>query len=191
MIRRKRPRRQGDKFDIMRAEGVGLLPTLDKPRRGKKFADPEDILQEDVNQTLARAGQFHFRIPASVYHKAHDRSIAGWPDNPMITKLQPGLALLGPLELKREGETLSEVQVEKQALLGTFEADNWPLAWAYIQWFWKTTELVRRLLAANPPPPLPEREALPEAASAGGLNPSSPRSAEGSKSPSHPPPKPR
>lgn len=155
MIRRKRPRRMGDKFAIMRAAGVGNLPSLDKPRRGKKFADPEDILQEDVNQTLARAGQFHFRIPASVYHKAHDRSIAGWPDNPMITRLQPGLAILGPLELKRQGETLNDAQVEKQALIGTFEADNWPLAWAYINWFWKAVDHVRRLLDAYPLPELP------------------------------------
>lgn len=173
MIRRKRPRRQGDKFDIMRAAGIGLLTNLDKPRRGKKFADPEDILQEEVNQILARAGQFHFRIPASVYHKAHDRSIAGWPDNPMITRLQPGLALLGPLELKREGETLSEVQVEKQALIGTFEADNWPLAYGYIQWYWKAVEHVRRLLDARPLPPLPGAK-RPDAASAEGPSPTPP-----------------
>jgi len=171
VIRRKRPRRQGDKFAIMRAAGVGNLPDLDKPRRGKKFADPEDILQEEVNQTLARANQFHFRIPASVYHKAHDRSIAGWPDNPMITKLQPGLALLGPLELKREGETLSDVQVEKQALLGTVEADTWAKAYGYITWYWKAVEHVRRLLDARPLPPLPTGEA------------SEPRSPEGTEGP--------
>jgi hypothetical protein len=154
----RKPKRRGDRFGEMRAAGVGNLPALDKPRRGKKFADPEDILQEDVNQTLSRAGQFHFRIPASVYHKAHDRSIAGWPDNPMITKLQPGLALLGPLELKREGETLSDVQVEKQSLLGTYEADTWPKAWGYIQWYWKAVEHVRRLLEARPLPPLPDAQ---------------------------------
>ena len=154
--RRKRPRR-GDKFGIMRELGVGNRPPLDKPRRGKKFADPEDILQEEVNETLTRMGQFHFRIPASVYRKAHDSSIAGWPDNPMITRLQPGLSLLGPLELKRQGETLNDAQLEKQALMGTVEADNWPAAWGYIQWFRAATEHVRRLLTDRPLPPLPER----------------------------------
>jgi hypothetical protein len=77
----------------------------------------------------------------------------------MITKLQPGLALLGPLELKRQGETLREAQVEKQALIGTFEADNWPLAYAYICWYWKAVEHVRRLLEARPLPPVPTGEA--------------------------------
>jgi hypothetical protein len=170
-IKRKRARRQGDKFAIMRAAGIGNLPALDKPRRGKKFADPEEVLQDEVNQTLVRAGQFFFRIPASVYHKAHDRSIAGWPDNPMITRLQPGLALMGPLELKREGETLSDVQVEKQALLGTYEADTWPKAWAYIQWYWKAVEHVRRLLLAQPLPPAPAGESPSPTSPRVGTNP--------------------
>lgn len=152
MIKRKRPRRKGDKFAIMRAAGVGNLPTLDKPRKGSKFADPEDILQEEVNETLSRAGQWYFRIPASVYHKAHDASIAGWPDNPMITKLMPGLALLGPLELKREGSTLNDAQVQKQALMGTVEADNWPAAYGYIQWYWRAVERFRCWLRDNPIP---------------------------------------
>lgn len=159
MIARRRKPRKGDRFALMRAEGVGTLPNLDKPRRGKKFADPEDVLQEEVNETLSRMGQFHFRIPASVYRRANDKSIAGWPDNPMITKLQPGLAILGPLELKREGETLHESQLEKQALMGTFEADNWPLAWAYIQWFRSAVDHVRQLLAKEPLPPLPAKPA--------------------------------
>lgn len=154
-MRRKKPRKRGDKFDIMRAAGVGNLTSLDKPRKGKKFADPEDVLQNEVNEALDRSGQFHFRIPASVYQKAHDRSIAGWPDNPMITRLQPGLALLGPLELKRQGETLNEAQLEKQALMGTVEADSWVKAYDYIVWFRLAVEHVRGLLAKNPLPPLP------------------------------------
>lgn len=152
----RRPKRKGDRHAILRAAGIGDLPPLFKPRTGKKFRDPEQILQDEVNEYLARANQFHFRLSAHVLAKAHDDSVTGWPDNPMITCLQPGLALLGPLELKKEGEPLSAGQVEKQTVLGTVRADNWTDAEAYIRWYWKAVEHVRRLLALNPPPPLPE-----------------------------------
>ena len=152
----KKPKRKGDRFDVMRAADLGTLPPLYKAKKGSKFADPEDILQDEVNQTLEAAGQFQFRIPASVYQKANDKSITGWPDSPMISRLQPGLALLGPLELKREGKELSDGQKRLQPILGTVEADSWPKAWAYIQWWWTAREHIRRLLQLHPMPPMPE-----------------------------------
>lgn len=158
----KRPKRKGDRLDLMRAAGVGDLPPLYKARKGSKFADPEDILQNEVNEALLAAGQFQFRIPASVYHKANDKSITGWPDSPMITRLQPGLALLGPLELKREGKELSDGQKKLQPILGTVEADNWAAAWAYILWFRSAVEHVRALLQVHPLPPLPSDPPRPD-----------------------------
>lgn len=160
----RKPKRRGDRFGEMRALGVGDLPPLFKAKRGSKFADPEETLQNEVNEALLAAGQYQFRIPASVYQRANDKSITGWPDSPMITRLQPGLALLGPLELKKEGKTLSDGQARLQPILGTVEADNWPAAWSYILWFRSATEHVRRLLQVNPLPALPtEMEAKPPA----------------------------
>lgn len=152
----RKPKRRGDRFGEMRAAGIGNLPPLFKARKGSKFADPEEILQHEVNEALLAAGQFQFRIPASVYQKANDKSITGWPDSPMITRLQPGLAILGPLELKRAGKVLSDGQKKLQPILGTVEADNWPAAWAYILWFRSAAEHVRRLLQVNPLPALPD-----------------------------------
>jgi hypothetical protein len=159
----RRPKRKGDRFDLMRAAEVGDVPPLYKPRRGSKFADPEDILQGQVNEALGRAGQFHFRLSAHVLDRANDSSVKGWPDNPMITKLQPGLALLGPLELKKEGRTLSAGQVEMQKHLGTVEADSWEKAWAYVLWFRASVDHVKRLLLANPLPALPAEGPMSEA----------------------------
>ncbi len=151
----KRPKRKGDRHAILREAGIGDLPPLYKAKKGSKFADPEEILQEQVNSALDFLGQFQFRIPASVYAKANDKSITGWPDSPMITRLMPGLALLGPLELKRAGGTLSQGQELLRPILGTVEADNWESAWAYILWFRAAGEHVRKLLELNPLPPLP------------------------------------
>jgi hypothetical protein len=159
----RKPKRRGDRFGLMRAADVGNLPDLFKPKKGSKFADPEEILQDTVNQALEAAGQYQFRIPASVYQRANDKSITGWPDSPMITRLQPGLALLGPLELKKEGKTLSDGQAKLQPILGTVEADNWPAAWAYILWFRSAVEHVRRLLQVNPLPDLPAKPSIPQA----------------------------
>ncbi len=148
----KKPRRKGDRFAEMRAAGVGDLPPLYKAKKGSKFADPEEILQDQVNQLLDFKAQFQFRIPASVYQKANDKAITGWPDSPMITRLMPGLALLGPLELKREGKVMSEGQERLRPILGTISADNWDDAYAYICWYWAVLEHVKALLAANPFP---------------------------------------
>lgn len=157
-LRKPKPRRKGDRLGIMRAAGVGDLPPLFKAKKGGKFADPEDILQEQVNEALDAMGQYQFRIPASVYSRANDESITGWPDSPMITRLQPGLAILCPLELKKEGKTLSDGQRKLQPILGTVEADNWEDAWAYIQWSRKAFDHVAMLLRTYPLPPLPEKK---------------------------------
>jgi hypothetical protein len=152
----KKPKRRGDRLDIMRAAGIGDLPPLFKAKKGGKFADPEETLQNEVNEALDAMGQYQFRIPASVYSRANDKSITGWPDSPMITRLQPGLALLGPLELKKSGKTLSDGQIKLQPILGTVEADNWSAAWAYITWYRAAVAHVTKLLIANPLPSLPK-----------------------------------
>lgn len=158
-IKRTRPRPKGDRFGLMREANVGNLPTLVPKRTGKKYRDPEEILQGEVNDYLAISNQFHFRLSAHVLSKAHDDSVAGWPDNPLISRLQPGLALLGPLELKKQGEDLSAGQVQKQILMGTVVADKWETAESYIKWYWKALAHVRRLLDANPIPPAPSDRA--------------------------------
>lgn len=154
--RRSRPRRKGDKYDLLRkAEGTNAT-ALHKPRRGNKFADPEDVLQGETNELLALAGQFQFRLSAHVLAKAGDASIGGWPDDPMITPIQPGLALMGPLELKKPGETLRPNQIDMQTNIGTVMADTFRAVEAYLKWFRDAHEHVRRLLVAHPLPPLPE-----------------------------------
>jgi hypothetical protein len=155
MIKRKRPRRHGDKFGLMREAGVGNLPPLYVPRKGKKFQDPEDILQGETNELLARAGQFNFRLSAHVLSKAHDASIGGWPDNPLISKLIPGLSLLGPLELKRPGEDLRPNQLEMQNNIGTVRAESFPTVEKYLQWSRDAAEVIRRHLMDHPLPPAP------------------------------------
>lgn len=153
--RRKRPRRRDDKWALMRNVEGANVPDQFRPRKFKADADPEAILQHQVNETLAKAGQFHFRLSEHVLSRAGDWTVAGWPDNPVITKLMDGLCLLGPLELKRVGETLNPSQVKMQPILGTVEADSFEKAYAYICWYWKVVEHVQGLLRKFPPPPRP------------------------------------
>lgn len=151
----KKPKRRGDRHELIRGLPGTNTPPLYKPKKGSKFADPEEILQDQVNQALTQIGQYQFRIPASVYAKAHDQSIRGWPDSPLITRLGPGLALLTGLELKKEGKTMSKGQVDLEPVIGTVEADNWDRAWAIILWHRDAVEHVRALLRRYPllPPP--------------------------------------
>lgn len=156
IIKRKRPRPKHDRWAHMRGIPGSVVPDLFKPRKHKKDADPEAILQYETNEVLTRANQFYFRLSERVLEKAGDWTVAGWPDNPMITMLQPGLSLLGPLELKKEGEQLNPSQVDMQRIIGTVKADTWPTAWAYINWYWKAVEKIRNYLRDNPLPPAPE-----------------------------------
>lgn len=148
-------KRRTDRNELLRGVQGAIVPEPFKVRKGKKFADPEDILQNETNELLARAGQFHFRLSAHVLSKAHDASIGGWPDNPLISKLVPGLSILGPLELKRPGEDLRPNQQEMRANIGTVMADNLKDVDAYFNWFRSAHEHIQRLLVRHPLPPLP------------------------------------
>ena len=157
IIKRKRPRRKGDKFELMRNLPDALLPAEFRPRRGNKFADPEDILQGEVNELCIRTNQFQFRLSAHVLERAHDWTVSGWPDDPLITKLAPGLALLGPLELKKPGEALNEHQERLKPILGTVVADDFKTAEAYFHWYRRAVDVLKIFLRDNPLPPAPER----------------------------------
>ncbi len=154
--RRRARLNKGDKYSELRAANVGLLPAGTESRTLDKYADPEDVLQTSVNNVLKVSNQFQFRIPASVYAAAGDKSIAGWPDSPMITRLASGLFLGGPLELKRKGETLNPSQRDMQPLIGTVKADTWEASWAFIKWYWEMVEKFKAFVRDNPPPPLPK-----------------------------------
>ena len=153
---RRKLRPKGDKWAGLRTTPGAIVPALVEGRTAAKYADPEDILQNEVNNVLHEASRFQFRISANVYAHAGDDSIAGWPDSPLFERLAPGLALCGPMELKRVGETLNPSQLDMQRHLGTVEIDNWETAWAYMVWFWAMAESMKKYLALNPPPPLPK-----------------------------------
>lgn len=154
--RRKARLNKGDKYSEMRALGVGALPAEFKARTGGKFADPEDILQGQTNDLLKAIGQYHFRLSANLLAKAGDASVGGWPDNPMLIRLAPGLFLGGPLELKRSGHDLRANQEEMRLRIGTVMADRFEPAEAYVYWFRDMAERFRAWLRDNPPPPLPK-----------------------------------
>lgn len=151
----RKPKNKGDKYALMREANAGTLPPLYENKIGTKYADPEDVIQHEVNKILKIMGQFQFRIPASVYSAANDKSITGWPDSPMITRLQDGLALMGPLELKRRGKTMSDAQVKMQGVIGTVEADNFEYAYEYIKWYRIAYDHIKNLLQKFPLPSLP------------------------------------
>ena len=73
----KKPKRREDRHAMIRGLPSSIVPPIVVPRKGAKYAEPEDTLQNEVNEALSRAGQFYFRIPAHVYAKANDKSIKG------------------------------------------------------------------------------------------------------------------
>ncbi len=155
MKNRERKRPKGDKYALLRTAPGANVPDAVPGRAGRKYADPELVLQGEVNDLLKTINQFHFRLSAYALARAGDESLGGWPDNPMIIRLAPGLALLGPLELKKPGETLRPNQVRMQAQIGTVEVDTYKAAEAYAYWFRGMGEAVRAHLRDNPPPALP------------------------------------
>jgi len=152
MKNRDRKRPKGDKYALMReAQGVNVTNQV-KPRTRVKGAEPEAILQADVSGYLHLANIFELRLSEHVYRKAADWTIAGWPDSPMIFRLPHGVALLAPLELKKEGEVMNPSQVAMAPIIGTQVADTWDKAEAYIKHAQYMAEYIRQLLRDNPPP---------------------------------------
>lgn len=153
--RRAARKNKGHKFDLMVGTGANVTDAF-RARVGAKFADPEDVLQAETNKFLKTINQFQFRLSANVTAKAGDWTVGGWPDSPLFLRLAPGLALCGPLELKKQGKDLEANQEEMRLHLGTVMADTSPAVEAYVYWFRDMAERTRAWLRDNPPPPLPK-----------------------------------
>ncbi len=61
MKNRDRKRPKGDKYALIRAVPGALVPDAVPGRAGRKYADPEMVLQGEVNDLLKTINQFHFR----------------------------------------------------------------------------------------------------------------------------------
>lgn len=151
--RRKRPRRTGDKWAGIRDTPGAIVPSLVRERKRKKDAEPESTLQHLVNQALTRFGVFYFRLSENLLRKATDWTVGGWPDSPIILRLPYGVALLAPLELKREGETMEQKQLDMAHVIGTQLADNWTDAERYIHHARYMQDHISHLLSLYPPDP--------------------------------------
>jgi hypothetical protein len=146
-------KRRGDRFALMRdIPGVQVTRLTPKPKR-IKGADPEAILQGQVNECIDKGGMYQFRISEHVL--AHgDSTVGGWPDSPIIMKVVPGMSLIFPLELKKRGQVLRPNQLDMQEQIGTVMADNWEDAWDFIRWAREMHDLVCKWARNNPMPKL-------------------------------------
>lgn len=145
----KKPKRRGDRHELIRNLPDAIVPPKYKEPIKIKNAPPESELQEEVNKTLKRMRLYYFRLSAQVLSGHGDRSVGGWPDNPIIIPIAPGVSLLFPLELKKMGETMRPNQIEMQERIGTICADNWGDAWDYIQWAEKMGERFKTFFRKN------------------------------------------
>ena len=151
----KKPKHTADRHSLLREVPTALVPPVyGKPPKGKNV-EPESSLQAQVDELLAKAGIFQFRLSANLLAHAGDKSVGGWPDDPMIMKIQPGLSLLFPLELKRRGHDLRPNQVEMQRKIGTVMADTWEKSLKYVFWTQEMYRHINKLLSDNPGPEMP------------------------------------
>lgn len=131
---RRRARRRvpaAERYQIV-AEAGGNVPARVRERKRKEDAAPEAELQYDVNQLLKTANVFQFRLSERTLSRAADWRVGGWPDSPMIIPLPYGLALLGPLELKKDGEGMNQEQLALAPLINTQCTDRYSEAEAYV-----------------------------------------------------------
>ena len=141
-----KPKRRGDRHSLIRGvPGTITPPQYKKPPR-VTGARPEAELQAMVNQLLDRMGVYYFRLSAQILSGHGDKSVGGWPDNPIIIPIAPGMSLIFPLELKKQGETMRPNQLEMAERIGTICADNWEDACRFIAWADQTAEKVRNLM---------------------------------------------
>lgn len=145
----KKPKRRGDRHDLIRAVEGTLAPTQFKNPPKVKGAAPEAILQAEVNEALDAMGLYYFRLSERLLAKGGDKSAGGWPDNPIIIPIIPGMSLLFPLELKKQGETLRPNQLEMQARIGTIMKDDFDGAYGYILWARKMAEKIKIMVNLN------------------------------------------
>ena len=150
-----RPKRREDRHSLLRTIPTSIVPPQFKKPPKVKGAAPEAILQGEVNDYLDATGTYYFRLSERLLAKGGDKSAGGWPDNPIIIRLIPGLSLLFPLELKKQGEGLRPNQLEMQERIGTVMADNWKDAEAYMVWARATAAYIEGLLRRFPPPVMP------------------------------------
>jgi hypothetical protein len=137
---RKRARRRipaAERYAIV-AKAGGNVPDPVRARKRKEDAAPEAELQHSLNSLLKAINLFQFRLSEQTLSRAQDWRTAGWPDSPMIIPLPFGLALLGPLELKREGEGMNPEQLALAPVINTQCTDKWSDAEKYVyhvRWF--------------------------------------------------------
>jgi hypothetical protein len=142
----KKPKRQGDRHEMLRnLDGTIVPPKYKKPIKDRS-APPESELQESVNKLLKKMGLYQFRLSAQLLSGHGDRSVGGWPDSPIIIKLAPGVSLIFPLELKKRGEVMRPNQLEMQDRIGTICADNLDDAIKYVYWAVSFAEQMKKAL---------------------------------------------
>lgn len=138
---RKRARRRvpaAERYAMIAKVPGTNVPDQVRERKRKEDAAPEAQLQHDVNSLLKAAGVFQFRLDERTLARAGNWRVAGWPDSPMIIPLPFGLALLAPLELKKEGEGMNREQLDLAPVINTQCTDKWSEAEAYVyhaRWF--------------------------------------------------------
>lgn len=150
---RKRARRRrpaAERYALV-AKAGGNVPPPVRERKRKEDAAPEAQLQHDVNELLKLLGLFQYRLSEQTLSRAHDWRVAGWPDSPIIITLPYGLALLGPLELKRVGEGMNPAQRALAPVINTQCTDQFSEAERYVYHVRWLADWIRAQMRINPP----------------------------------------
>lgn len=136
MIRRRRPRRKGDKFEAMRDAPGALLPAPPAKRPNVKATIPERDLQAMAENLCIALGIRFFRLPDSLLgylarcpdawiRVFNSRYLAGFPDLALFKRRPEGGNEVRFIEIKTEAGKIHQAQSKWHSGLDVIVCYGW------------------------------------------------------------------